>query len=728
MAQVQRYKKGVQGGYDAKDKRWKDKAGKYRSRDYVLTGGEDTGRYGSYFERDDRSLIVRGAEHIERIVGGIDPNTLQASVYEPEGTDPMPSNILAMMQLAEYFCNVEGDIFQTIEAPMQIGLRDLLVNSSDKEVEKEFRDIYSEGRLDLQEVVYGIWLCMFIYGQAFPLELYDGKKPSGVVLLNPKSMEVGRSTSFGYYSLDMKVDKGWRKQIEQSLNPSLFFNSLGSDYDELAQQGHLPIGREYCSPVRYTAAPFKRYAIPPLARAFRSISTRQVLEELIRATIEGYRNQLWVFKLGTEDKPASPKKIQFFNSLIAGGSGDRTGYLVWDANLVVEVHTPKPLDQMLGNERWQAVTADIFRKLGVSTRIVSGEAPTGSTQSGGEIDVKVLLARLEWVRNRCIRWLNGFNRRYAEKQGSKAMLKALPKVQFGQAFLEIEQMVKGFVQPLVQFGKISDQTALELVGQSYETELRRKQEEQPYASMFGPQASYAQFRPTTGDTVEYTPQGRPPEGTAPQKPIPVQAADVDAYERAILVAYDTILAAEDRLAAIDAFVDTVKGLNRDHIKDSYIEGYNVAGGYQEITQERVNEAIRWNNDYLDNFAEDLRTNANDDAQLQTWRDRAALYAPGGHRRGYMMGIFQGVMERGATGWRRVLHPELSRTGPCDICIADSRLVHPITEEWFDHARGVCSMQQNVYFYRQYGIIEIPIGFPFTEFPVPYDRRVIRRVR
>ena len=93
----------------------------------------------------------------------------------------------------------------------------------------------------------------------------------------------------------------------------------------------------------------------------------------------------------------------------------------------------------------------------------------------------------------------------------------------------------------------------------------------------------------------------------------------------------------------------------------------------------------------------------------------------------MLGIFQGMIERGATGWRRVLHPELSATGPCDICIADSKLIHPITVEFWDHVWGCCSAQA-AYFYKEYGVVEIPIGFPFTEFHVPYDRRVIRRVR
>jgi len=309
----------------------------------------------------------------------------------------------------------------------------------------------------------------------------------------------------------------------------------------------------------------------------------------------------------------------------------------------------------------------------------------------------------------------------------------MPRVQFGEDFLEKETLVRGFLQPLIQTGKISNQTTLEQIGFDYDLELERKISEEESSHLFAPQPSYAQMVPTRQQNIEYTPEGRPPEGQPPRKPIKVEAArqdfppQVQQFEDKIVSAYDDILTAEDRQQAIMTFKDIMVALNVKYINDAYVEGYRIAQGAEEISQERINEAVKWNNDYLDNFISDLEANIEDDAQLEQWRSRAKLYAANGHKKGYMMGIFQAMIERGAKGWRRVLHPELSESGPCDVCIADSKLIHPITEEFTDHVWGVCS-QISLYFYREYGYVEVPMGFPFTEFPVPYDKRTIRRVR
>jgi len=445
-----------------------------------------------------------------------------------------------------------------------------------------------------------------------------------------------------------------------------------------------------------------------------------------------------VFKLGNDNTKVSTQKIQRFVNLVSEATGDRTGYLVWTHDLEVEVHAPKPLDQMLGNERWQAITAHIFRQLGISTRIISGEAPMGATRSGEELDVKILLARLEWMRHNCIRWLNGWNKRYAQRKKNAnardVMLKNLPRVRFGEDFLEKETLMRGFLQPLMMGGKLSNETLLEQVGFDYDLERTRKIEEEDTAYLFGPQPTYMQPVPTKLENVQYTPEGRPPEGQPPKKPIKIEAArtdfppEVQTFEDKIVEAYDEILTSEDRKAAIASFRDVMRALNAQYILQGYTQGYQVAQGNEEISQERIDEAIKWNNDYLDNFIADLEANVDDDAQLETWRNRAKLYALEGHKRGYMMGIFQAMIERGAKGWRRILHPERSQTGPCDLCIADSALIHPITEEfWEPHPYGVCT-SVSVYFYREFGTAEIPMGFPIGEFPVPYDKRIVRRVR
>jgi hypothetical protein len=735
------YIKGQRGGYDPKTHRWRNAKGRFCSERRALDdrAGEFYGALVPGPDLDDH-IVIQAAKYIEQAVGGIDPNRVYASVIrgDTDDTSPMPSDILAMMQLAEYYMKTEGDVFQTIEAPLQIGLRELRVSSKDPGVEDLFRELYDEANLDMLEVLYDIWLCTMIYGQAFPLELYNEATPASVVLLNPKHMQVGRALQMGYWSLDLSADENWVEELKKSADPDLVFRSLGQDYDESVQQGYVPIKRDYCDPVRYTTVRFKRYAIPPLARAYRSISTRQVLEEYIRATIEGYRSQLWTFILGNENRVPSPDELELLTSTLAGSVGDRTGYLVWRGPLEVKAAAPQPLDALLGNERWQALTAHIFRQLGISTRVISGEAPMGSSRSGEELDIKTLLARLEFMRGRCMRWLHGWNRRYVEKQKNSPskdkLLENMPKVQFGEDFLEMEQLVKGVVQPLLQFGILSRTTALEKVGIDYDTELERKKQEAPDEDLFRPPPSYAQVRPTTSDTIEYTPEGRPPEGTPARKPIKVEAAridypaDVQEYEGKALAAYDEILAAPvtEREDAVLGFRETMQQLNSEYTKQYYTEGYNIAHGWEKPDETRVAEAVRWNDDYLAQFIDQLLASVDDDDQLKKWRDRAKLYGSGAYRKGFMMGIFQAMEEQGAKGWRRILHPERSESGPCDDCIADSRLIHPITEEFSDHVWGVCTAQ-SIYFYRHIDTsAEVPMGFP-----VPYPegaKRVIRRVR
>lgn len=733
----QPYIKGTQPGYDKKAGKWRRSDGRFATKERAL----DTAAliappklegYGMVHVPHFENRYSAAIENIERMISGVEPNRLQAAIARGDEADAMPSDILAMMKLAEYYWKVEGDVAQTIIAPLEIGLRELRVSSKDKGVETEFKKLYDETSLDMLTVLQGIWTCTRIYGQAFPLEVYDGKEPQGVFLLNPKNVEVGRTVTYGHYDLGLVVEEGWEKKLEQQVESPMIYEAFHLDDWDFDQGPAVPIKLENCEPVRDVHLPFRRYAIPPLARASRAISTRQVLEELIRATIEGYMNQLWVFKLGTEDHPPSPIKVAHFHNVIGGMAGDRTGYLVWDYGLEVERHAPETLDEALGDETWSRLTAQIFRCMGANARIHTGE-DIGTRQTRDiDVDVKVMLHRLEWVRNLCIRWLKRYNYRYAKRQKSEAMLDNLPQVEFGRLFLELEQIVQGYVQPLMMAGKISNRTTLEVVGLDYDEETQRKKDEAADRGLYTPDAVYAQYR-ADGGTVEYSPEGRPAKGEIPRKPIKVAAAemelpeDVQQFENRITSAYEEILSAapvEGRVAAVEGFVDTLRSLNDEYIADAYHQGYLIAGGATgDADQNRIQASIAWNEGFVDNFEADLMDNVEDDAQLARWRTRAKLYAREGHKKGFMMGIFQAQIEQGMRGWRRILHPEASRTGPCELCIADSRLVHPIEVEfWEPHPHGVCT-QQSVYFYRFAGTVEVPVGFP-----VPDINRIIRRVR
>jgi len=731
------YIKGEQGGWDASAKRWRDKRGRYATRAAAL--GESMQDEWGMALKLDFAPTSTNLEVIHRVMGGLadisgfkEPNELMAALIgaeEGDTADPMPSDILAMMKLAEYFCKVEGDVWQTIEVPLTVGLKQLVIEGPDEGLEKEVRQVYET--LDMLETLTQLWLCTAIYGQAFPLEVYDKKDMKGVLILNPKYMRVGKTITMGRYSLDLiPENEALREELEEQTEKKLMYNAFASDWNEQVLKGHnVPLDPAFCHPVRSLGLAFHRYIVPPMTRAFRQISTRQILDELTRATIEGYRNQLWLFKLGAEDHEASPKKKAYFQSLITGAAGDRTGHLIWTWDIEAEILTPEPIDEVLGSEKRRDLTQDIFRHLGISMRLISGESPVREGRGAEEADIRIFLERLEFWRTRIETWASGFNQRWADRTGVSTKSKNnLPKVKFGRVFLEIQELIKSLIMPLLQAGVLSRKTSLETAGFNYEAELQRKKEEQPYIHLFAPAPTFAQttVRPGTPEKQSLTaPRGRPPDVQNPELLLKASQIYME-YRDKVLSAYDEALEAKDKKAAITKFISALAVLNADYMKEAAQLGYITAGGVGDLDEDYVQKAIDWNNKYLAGFKGALLEAAKDEKALKKMQRRARMYADQGDKIAFMFGVFRFFEELGATGWRRVLHPELSLTGPCEACIDDSALIHPIDEPFSDHPEGVCSAQ-SVYFYRtERPMEEIPMVFP-----VPRrrdEKRIVRRIR
>jgi len=733
---VKYYIKGEQGGWDASGKRWRDKRGRYATREAAL-GLAMQDEWGMALKLDFAPTSTN-LEAIDRVMGGLvdvagykKPDQLLAAIVEADlgdSADPMPSDILAMMKLAEYFIKVEGDVWQTIEVPLTVGLKQLVIEGPDEGLEKDIRQLYES--LDMLEILTQLWLCVAIYGQAFPLEVYDKKESKGVLILNPKYMRVGKTVTMGRYSLDLIPEtEALRKELETQTEKKLMYNTFASDWNEQVAKGHnVPLEPEFCHPVRGLGLAFHRYVVPPLARAFRRISTRQVLEELIRATIEGYRNQLWLFKLGADGHEASPQKKAYFQSLITGAAGDRTGHLIWTWDIEAEILTPEPIDEVLGSEKRRDLTQDIFRDLGISMRLISGESPVREGRGAEEADIRIFLERLDFWRRRVIAWAMGFNRRWLEQTGKSKYIDKLPLVKFGRVFLEIEELIRSLIMPLLQAGVLSRKTALETAGFNYEAELQRKKEEQPYIHLFAPAPTFAQttVKPGTPEKESLTaPRGRPPDAQNPEQLLKASQIYME-YRDKVLSAYDEALEAEDKKAAITKFISALAVLNADYMKEAAQLGYITAGGSGDLPEDYVQRAIDWNNDYLAGFEGALLEAAEDEKALKKMQRRAKMYADQGDKIAFMFGVFWFMKEQGARGWRRVLHPELSLTGPCELCIADSVLIHPIDEPFSDHPEGVCSAQSLYFYWTERPMEEIP-----RIFPVPRrrdEKRIVRRIR
>jgi len=196
-------------------------------------------------------------------------------------------------------------------------------------------------------------------------------------------------------------------------------------------------------------------------------------------------------------------------------------------------------------------------------------------------------------------------------------------------------------------------------------------------------------------------------------------ASIEDYRLVVSESYKTAMDAEDddeAKTAVAAFIAGLLLANAMHIRDAYRRGYAEAGGIADADVARMTAAVLWNDEYARKFERDLLQAISEGKDLAGFERRANLYVPGGWRRGYMAGVFQAKREQEITVWRRVLHPEASVSGPCELCIEDSKVIHSINEEFFDHPEGVCTAVY-VVFYRG-GASQFPFRLPPLPYPVP----------
>jgi len=164
------------------------------------------------------------------------------------------------------------------------------------------------------------------------------------------------------------------------------------------------------------------------------------------------------------------------------------------------------------------------------------------------------------------------------------------------------------------------------------------------------------------------------------------------------------------------FIFSLKKENAKWIAVFVEMGYRASGGSHDGTlKNAIDYTETFINGFADGFLQDLLDgNVTDDRG--TWR--AFLYASEGSRMAYMLGQQQAMRERGAKSWRRILHPESSESGPCELCIADSMLIHSITEAFVAlHPNEQCTFQTVDYYPEEQGQVNPELPFKVT-MPVP----------
>jgi len=637
--------------------------------------------YGVNNDATQQVMAVESGFHMERLRA-----TAEAEYTRQMGAwgKSVDSRVLAAQRLAED-SQQEGDVFAAVVAPIELGMNgQVWVTGSDPVAVKEINGLLSAW--NVMDTITAAWQDMETYSAFYVYYEWDDGVPTPIHL-SPKRVWVGPDTGFGPIGFTFLGD-ALQKNIELAEAPT------GKRWNEWAQSFvGKPLDQRKMSWIHFLKPKHKMYPYPWLARAATPVYTRQVIEEMRLALVQGLINQLWVM---TIENPL-PGEVSKLKSVIASNRAERVGFLLWRAGLSVENYTPESVESLLLPDSWWAATLDIFRRMGRPVRIISGESPQRGGQGGSDAEIDTRIAQNKAMSHRDVvakRIVLDIVRQWAERTNSPAMKKMLAeggiKAHMTPIELFLGDALKEVWGPMWDRGMASVRTIHTALGLDTDTEeeLLKGERDSGYEEIFQARQQFAQRVATPTGEVTKSPEPGRPEGQQ------VTAAIKDTQDT-LLKTFDSIDDAdedEDRRVRVQAFIIMLTALIKAQMREAYGKGYSDTFGNRGVDSAGIARVFDWEQAYIDGFRDDLLAKIDAGRNVAGERYRVVQHVQATWRQAYMDGVFQAKAEDGWTRWQRVLRPYASKTGPCEICKADSKVWHPITEPFWDHPYGVCSAQ------------------------------------
>ena len=193
------------------------------------------------------------------------------------------------------------------------------------------------------------------------------------------------------------------------------------------------------------------------------------------AALDGVINVIRLWRLGKSDKQILPtrtavnKLLGILQHNVGGGVMD----IVWDDMIDLKVEYP-PTDKILGPEKYASVNVDIVKGLGIPDALVGGSDLSTRNRETAFVQLKTLTERLEYIRHKCIQWLEGELQMVADAMG----FKRLPIIGFGRMSLRDEAAEKQLLIQLLDRGVISVESIHAAFGYDFMVELQNLRDEQ----------------------------------------------------------------------------------------------------------------------------------------------------------------------------------------------------------------------------------------------------------
>jgi len=225
----------------------------------------------------------------------------------------------------------------------------------------------------------------------------------------------------------------------------------------------------------YKKDDWEDWGTPFLYGIFDDIVLKEKMKLADMSALDGVINTIRLWKLGDHKEQIlpNPNAVNKLLDILQHNQGGGVLDLVWDSMIDMEVEYP-PIGDILGDEKYRSVNSDIIQGLGIPNALLGGVDLATRNAETAFVQLKTLIERLEYIRHRCLVWLEGEIKLVSEAMG----FKKLPFIRFGTMSLRDEAVEKQLMIQLVDRGIISVEAVHEVFGTNFTIELERMREEQ----------------------------------------------------------------------------------------------------------------------------------------------------------------------------------------------------------------------------------------------------------
>jgi hypothetical protein len=306
--------------------------------------------------------------------------------------------------------------------------------------------------------------------------------PWGYTFISPVIVEkiggpVGRF--FGSSNIGMRITNELANSIK---NPATdaekeFISKLPKEVISAANKGSriiaLDPSKMYID--YYKKDDWEDWGTPFLYGIIEDLLLKDKMKQADRSALDGVINTIRLWKLGDSENKILPtpaavnKLLNILQHNVGGGSKD----IVWDDMIDLQVEYP-PTDKILGSDKYKSVNSDIIKGLGIPDSLVGGTDLGTRNAQTGFIQLKTLVERLEYVRDKCAKWIQNELDIVAKAMGFKTS----PFISFENMSLRDESAEKQLMIQLLDRGLISVETVHKVFGNNFVVELENIRLEQ----------------------------------------------------------------------------------------------------------------------------------------------------------------------------------------------------------------------------------------------------------